>query len=265
MDIRFKTKERISMKKIIAVVASVVFIMLAAGCASTTTAQQFKGMTSEQIFQSAEKALAKGDYAQSIKYFEGLQSLYPFGPNSEQGQLDIIYAYYKNGDSAQATAAAQRYIHLYPQSANVDYAYYLKGLVNYQRGRSWIQKRFHVSRSENDEQALNQAFVDFGALVQRFPDSKYSPDAQKRMIYIRNVLAQNQLDAAQYYFRQNAYVAAINRATQVVQHYQGSPQVVDALVIMVKANRALGLNKQANDALQILQSNYPNALKLNKL
>lgn len=253
------------MKKIISIVACAVFVMSLASCATTTPSQQFKGMTSEQIFQNGEKALAKGDYDKAIKSFEGLQALYPFGPNAEQGQLDLVYAYYKNGDSAEATAAAQRYIHLYPQGANVDYAYYLKGLINYDRGRSWLQRRFHVSRSEIDEKAMQQAFVDFGVLIQQFPNSKYSADAQKRMIYIRNMMAQNQLDAAQFYFRQNAYVAAINRATEVVKHYQGAPQVVDALVVMVQANRALGLEKQANDALQILQSNYPNAPQLKKL
>jgi outer membrane protein assembly factor BamD len=262
---RFKTNESLSMKKIISVVACSVVILMLASCATTTPAQQFKGMTSEQIYQSAEKALVKGDYDKAIKYYEGLQALYPFGPNAEQAQLDIVYAYYRNGDAAEATAAAQRYIHLYPQSADVDYAYYLKGLINYTRGRSWLQTRFHVSRAEIDSKAMQQAFVDFGVLIQQFPDSKYAPDAQKRMIYIRNIMAQNELDTAQFYLRQKAYVAAINRATHVVRHYQGAPQVIDALVVMVEANRALGLDKQANDALQILQVNYPNAPQLKKL
>lgn len=248
---------------------SIIGILLTAlcmtSCTPTTPAQRFKGMTSQQIFQGGEKALAKHKYDQASKYFEGLEALYPFGPYAQQGQLDIIYAYYKNGDPASALAAADRYIHLYPQSDNVDYAYYMKGLINFDRGRNWLQKTFKVSVAETDLSYLRQSFVDFNALLQRFPDSKYAPDAERRMVYIRNMLAQNELDTAQFYFRQKAYVAAANRATNIVQHYQGAPQVVDALVVLVKANRALGLNQQADNALQVLKMNYPNAKQLKNL
>lgn len=240
-------------------------VLLLNGCKPTTAEQQFKGMTSQQIYQGAEKALAKGKYDQAIKYFEGLQSVYPFAPEAQQAQLDIIYAYYKNGDYASAISAADRYIHLYPQSDQVPYAYYMKGLVNFDRGRSWMQRKFGVSSSEIDPTYLKQSYIDFNELVERFPDSKYAPDAQKRMTFARNMLAQNEIDVARFYLRQKAYVAAINRASTVVKHYQQSPQVVDALVILVKANRALGLTQQANEALKILQSNYPNSRQLRNL
>ena len=251
------------------IIRSIIVIALAAfliaSCTPTTPAQRFKGSTSQQIFNGGEKALAKGKYDQATKYFEGLEALYPFGPYAQQGQLDIIYAYYKNGDPASALAAADRYIHLYPQSNDVDYAYYMKGLINFDRGRNWLQKTFKVSTAETDLSYLRQSFVDFNALLQRFPDSKYAADAQHRMTYIRNVLAQNELETAQFYFRQKAYVAAANRATNIIQHYQGSPQTVDALVILVRANRALGLDQQANNALQVLKMNYPNAKQLKNL
>lgn len=239
--------------------------LLFAGCTPTTPEQRFKGMTSQQVFMNGEKALAKGKYDQAIKYFEGLESLYPFGPYAQQGQLDIVYAYYKNDDAASALAAADRYIHLYPQGNDVEYVYYMKGLVNFDRGRNWLQKSFNVSPSENDVSYLRESFVDFNELAQRFPDSKYSTDARKRMIYIRNELAQNELDIAQFYFRQKAYVAAANRATNIVQHYQGAPQIIDAWVMIVKANRALGLDKPANSALQILKTNYPDASQVKNL
>lgn len=251
--------------KIIRISIITFIIILICGCAPTTVEQRYKGMTSEGIYAGGEKALAKGRYDQASKYFEGLETLYPFGPYAEQGQLELIYSYYKNGDAASALAAADRFIHLYPQSNNVDYAFYMKGLVNFDRGRNWLQRKFKVSPAENDVSYLRQSFVDFNELVERFPDSKYSPDAQKRMIYIRNMLAQSELNAAQFYFRHKAYVAAVNRASNIVQHYQDSPQVIDALVIMVKANRALGLDKPANDALRTLQMNYPNARQLKKL
>ena len=240
-------------------------LVLVGGCASTKAGDQFKGMTSKQIFNGGEKALAKHHYDTAVKYFEGLEALYPFGPDTQQAQLDIIYAYYKNDDATSALSAADRYIHLYPQSSDVDYAYYMKGLVNFERGQSWIQKKFKVDPAENDLNYMHQAFVDFNELLQHFPESKYAPDAQKHMIYIRNLLAKNEIEAAQFYMRHKAYVAAVNRASFVVQHYQGAPEVVDALAIMVEANRALGLEAPANDALRVLQLNYPNSAQYRTL
>lgn len=239
--------------------------LILSACAPTTTEQRYKGMSAEAIFLHGEKALSKKKYTEAAKDFEGLEALYPFDPNAEQGQIDLMYAYYKNGDPASALAAADRYIHLYPQNPNVEYAYYMKGLVNFDRGRNWLQKQFDVSPAENDLNYLRQSYADFNLLILHFPHSKYSPDAQKRMIYIRNTLAQSELNAASFYFKQKAYVAAVNRASNVVEHYQGAPQVVDALVIMVKANRALGLDKPAKDAMQVLQLNYPNAPQVKNL
>lgn len=239
--------------------------VLLASCAPTTLESQYRGMTSEQIYLKGQQAMLKHRYDKATKYFEGLESLYPFGPYAQQGQMDLIYAYYKNDDAASAEAAADRYIHLYPQAADVDYAYYMKGLVNFERGRSWLQRSFNVDPAENDLTYMNQSFIDFGLLLQHFPNSKYAADAQKRMLYTRNLLADSELEKAQFYFRHKAYVAAINRASFIVQHYQGAPEVIDALVIMVKANRAMGLDKPANDALRVLQLNYPNAPQLRKL
>lgn len=252
-------------KKIIYIIALAAFALSLASCKPTTPEEQFKGMTSQRIFEGGERALARGHYEEAIKYFEGLEALYPFGAYAQQAQQDIIYAYYKNGDSASALAAADRYVHLYPQSDSVPYVFYMKGLVNFTRGQNWLQQTFKVSPAETDVTYLQQAFVDFNELVQRFPSSKYTPDARRRMLYIRNIMAQRELDTAQFYLRKKVYVGAIDRANYIVQHFQGAPQVVDALVIMVQANRALGLNKPANEALRVLQMNYPNSPQLQKL
>lgn len=251
--------------KLIKYLSLLVLAILISGCAPTKVEDQFKGMTSEQIFAGGEKNMAKHKYDVAIKYFEGLETLYPFGPNAQQAQMDLIYAYYRNGDSALALAAADRYIHLYPTASDVDYAYYMKGLVNYDRSQSWLQRKFKSDVAENDLTDYNLAFVNFTELLQRFPNSKYAPDAQKRMVYIRNLMAQHELESARFYMVHKAYVAAANRATYIVEHFQGSPQVVDALVILVKANRALGLNAQANNALRVLQLNYPNSPQFKKL
>lgn len=253
------------MKKKIYFIALLLLALSLVGCKPTTTEEHFRGMTSQQIFEGGQKALAKQHYDQAAKYFEGLETLYPFGPYAEQAQLNLVYAYYKNNDAPSALAAADRFIHLYPQSNNVAYVFYLKGLVNFTRGQNWLQQTFNVSPAETDVTYLQQAFVDFNELVQRFPSSQYAPDARKRMIYVRNILAERELDTAQFYMRKNAYVAAIDRANYIVEHFQGSPQVIDALVIMVKANRALGLNKPADDAFGVLQMNYPSSLELRKL
>lgn len=237
------------------------------GCASTSTDNfsAYKSMTSQQIFDNGEKALAQGKYAEAVKNFEALDALYPFGPNAEQGQLDVIYAYYKSGDPASALAAADRYIRLYPRGEHVDYAYYMKGLVNYQMGFTWLQRSLGSDPAPHDLTNKKQAFQAFNMLVTLFPDSRYTPDALQRMGYIRNLFARKNVIIARYYMKRKAYVAAANRASYVVQHFDRSPEVIPALVIMVKAYRALGLTKMVDSTLHIFAASYPNAPQLKSL
>jgi outer membrane protein assembly factor BamD len=238
---------------------------LLCACTPTTSVEAYKNKTAQEIFTSAEKHLAKEKYDIAVQEFEALDTLYPFGPYAEQGQLDIIYAYYKSGDFASALAAADRYIRLYPRSPNVDYAYYMKGLVNYGRGDNWFQRLFPTDPSQRDLNYMIQSFHDFHELVQRFPDSRYAPDARLRMLYIRNLLAQHELDVAKFYFRRKAYVAAANRAAGLVEMYPQAPQVVPALAIMVESYQALGETQMANDTLQVLVANYPNSGEAHRL
>jgi outer membrane protein assembly factor BamD len=243
---------------------SIIFITLMSftlvACKTTEPLEIYKGDTAEQIFTQAEHNLAAGHYESAAKDFEALDTLYPFGAYSQQGQLDIIYAYYKKGDDAEsALAAADRYIRLYPRSPDVDYAYYMKGLINMGTNDSWIDRWIRSDPAQRDLSGMDQAFQDFNLLVQRFPNSRYAPDSRKRMIYIRNLLAQNQLEIARFYLKRKAYVASANRASNVVSLYQGSPQVVPALSIMYESYRALNEDKMANDALRLLITNYPNS------
>jgi outer membrane protein assembly factor BamD len=237
----------------------VVGLLFLVGCASSSKEDVFKGMTETQIYVGGQQALAKGHYAKASQHYEALQANYPFGEHAEQVDRNIIYAYYKNGDAASALAAADRYIHLYPQSQYVDYAFYMKGLVNFDRGRTHLQEVVGVNPAQRDLKYMNQSFNAFSDLVQQYPRSPYSRDAHQRMIYIRNLLAQQQLEIAEFYFRRQVYVAAANRAGYIVRHYQGAPQVIPALVLMVKSYRALGLTEQANEALRVLQYSYPTA------
>lgn len=237
-----------------------------AGCAATTDpTAAFKNQTSAQIYQGGEQALAKKKYSTAVKHYEALDALYPFSADAGQADLDIIYAYYMNDDAPSAEAAADRYTRLYPRSPNVDYAYYMKGLADFTQDRGWIQRFFPLDLTERDPGSVQQTFTDFGALTRQFPDSPYAPDARQRMIYLRNLLAAYELNVAKYYFRRGAYVAAANRANYIIQHYDGTPQDQQALGIMIKSYRALGLDALVNQTVAVLKWNYPNGPVLQEL
>ena len=255
------------MKKIIYGTIFFFVAMLIAGCASTNKDPYaaYKGMSDAQIFAVGEKALTKKDYNKAVKSFEALDALYPFGPYSQRAQYTIIYAYYMNDDLAMALAAAARYIRLYPQSDDVVYAYYMRGIVNMGRSTNWLQRRLGEDRTERDLTYVRQAFMDFAQVVQLFPHSQYAPDAQRRMLIIRNMLAQSELNVAKFYMDRKVYIGAANRASYLVEHYQGAPQVIPALAILVKAYRAMGEPELAQKAAQILRLNYPNAAQTRAL
>lgn len=228
------------------------------GCATSSTVDTsapYRGQTAEQIFVCAESALVKGNYTTASERFEALDSLYPCSKYAEHAHLDVIYARYKTGDMIAATAAADRYIQLYPASPYTDYAYYMRGVANFEQDRGWLQKYFPTDLADRDPGTLKQAFDDFKQLICLYPDSQYVPDAEQRMIYLRNLLARHEMNIARYYYSRRAYVAAINRASNVLQHYQQSSSTPCALDLMAKAYCKLGLQNQANEAIAILRSN----------
>jgi outer membrane protein assembly factor BamD len=216
----------------------------------------FKDYTAKQILQKGKNALIKKDYTEATKYFEAIDALYPFDPEAEQGQLSIIFAYYKAEDYASALAASNRYIHLYPEGEHADYAYYMKGLVNFDKDRPLLQRIYPRRLESLDVTNLHEAFLNFGELLKRFPKSIYAKDAEKRMFYVRNLLAEHELQIAKFYFDHKAYVAAANRASYIVKHFVGASQIRDALKIMIKSYRFLNLDKQANDAERVLKINF---------
>ena len=173
-----------------------------------------------------------------------------------QGQLDAIYAYYKNGNSAEAEAAAARYIRLYPRGPHVDYAYYMKGLIEFKSGSSILQRAFHQNPAPHDLSAKKEAFNDFAQIVNFYPNSPYAYDAAMRMAYIRNIIAEKSVLIANYYLSRKAYVAAANRAAYVVQHFEGSPEVKPALVTLIKAYEGLGLTEMAAKTERIYTASY---------
>ena len=211
----------------------------------------------QQIFTEAETRLAQKQYSKAIAALEALDALYPFGKHTEQSQLDLIYAYYISEDYVSAAMTADRFTRVFPRSKHVDYAYYLKGLANFEPTINFIEKRIHTDVSLRDDVHPHQAYRDFNNLVTRFPNSKYAPDARKHMLFLRDQFARHELNVAEFYMRRKLYVAAINRASDVVSHYQQSPQVKPALQLMVKAYRALGLTEQAKQSQELLTLNFP--------
>ncbi len=216
-----------------------------------------KDWSAEKLYQEARDALESGNYTTAVGYYESLEGRFPFGRYAQQAQLESIYAYYKSYEPDSAVAAADRYIELHPNSPNVAYAHYMKGLANFDRTKSYFDFIIGSDPSENDPTPLLRAFNDFSYLVRNYPDSRYAEDARQRMVYLRNELAEHELDVASYYLRRGAWVAAANRAKYVVEHYQGAESTPEALGIMITAYLKLGLNELADDARRILELNFP--------
>lgn len=233
--------------------------MLIAGCGLISEKpDQTKDWSAGRLYSEAKGELADGSYEKSIKLFESLESRYPYGRYAQQAQLDIAYAYYKQGESVSAIGAADRFIKLHPNHPNVDYAYYLKGLANFRDDLGLFGALGSQDLSERDAKGSKEAFETFKDLVARFPDSKYASDAAKRMNYLVNTLAKNEVHVARYYYRRGAYVAAANRAQYAITTYPQAPAVEEALSLMVQSYDAMGLPELRDDAAKVLKKNFPN-------
>lgn len=218
-------------------------------------ADETKGWSAQKFYSEAKAAMAEGDYEKAVKYYEGLESRYPFGQYAMQSQLDVAYAYYKDGNPESAIAAANRFIKLHPRNLFVDYAYYLKGIVNFNRNLGFVTRFVPTDTSQRDPGTTLDSFNDFSELVRRFPNSEYAEDARNRMIYLRNNLAAHEMHVARYYMKRGAYLAAANRSVTVIEKYQRTPSVDDALRVLLAAYDELGLEGLSNDAIRVLALN----------
>ncbi len=213
------------------------------------------------LYEKSLVSMRSGNYQTAIKGLEQLDSLYPFGPYSHQAQLSLIYAYHMAKDSESALAAADRFIRQNPNHANVDYAYYMKGLTNFNAEIGAFKALLSADAAERDASTSRQSFADFAELIRKYPNSKYAPEARQRMVYLKNRLAQHELHIANYYMQRNAYMAAANRAQYVVENYPQTPAVGDALVVMATAYEILNLPELADKAKNLLKINYPDKAK----
>ena len=216
----------------------------------------FKGMSSKQLFIEAKAAMAKDQYSKAITRFEAMETLYPFSDYAEQAELILIYAYFQKEDYPSCAATAERFIHLYPRAKRVDYAYYMKALANSQQFRGGLAKVVSLNLSERDPGSLSQAYSDFATLVQKFPDSPYKANSLQRMIYLRNLFAQRELNTATDFYQRRMYVAANERANYLIKTYPQAPSAQGALAVSYYSNLALGLTAAANEALMVYQATY---------
>ena len=241
------------------VLASCAIAMVLGGCGilSGDSSDKTINWSAQRLYSEAEDEMSAGGYTAAIKYFETLQSRFPFGRYAQQAQMEIAYAQYKDGEKDLALAAADRFIKQYPNSPNVDYLWYLKGLVNFNDNLGLLGSLAQQDLTERDPKALRDAFDAFRELVVRYPDSKYSPDAVIRLKYLVNAMAAHEVHVARYYMRRGAYVAAANRAEIVVRQYQQAPAVRDALQIMVAAYDGLSMPQLRDDAKRVLDTNFP--------
>ncbi|WAK01951.1 outer membrane protein assembly factor BamD [Methylobacter sp. YRD-M1] len=223
----------------------------------TDTTDEYVDWNAEKFRKEAKAASDSGNYEKAIKLYEALEARYPFGEEAAQTQLDVAYAYFKNDDPEAAIAAADRFIKINPRSPAVDYAYYLKGLVNYNRGIGFIDRYLPTDTSQRDTSSAREAYDNFAELLRRFPDSKYVPDAKQRMIALNNNLAMHEIHVARFYMKRKAYIAAVNRANYVVEKYQRTPAVPYALQILKEAYTELQMPDLAADAARIYDLNFP--------
>ena len=245
----------------VAALAVLAAVLLVAACAGTTE-DETAGWSAEKLYSEAKDAMASNNWQTAIKYFEKLEARYPYGRYAQQAQLEIGYAYWKDNERASAIAAVDRFIKLYPNHPTVDYAYYLKGMINFNENIGLFGGFTSVDMSERDPKAALDAFDTFKELVTRFPDSKYAEDAAARMRYLLNALASNEVHVARYYMRRGAYVAAVNRAQHAVLKFPQAPAIEEALSIMVSAYGALGMKDLRADADRVLRKNFPDSVFL---
>lgn len=226
------------------------------GCGILPEVQdETKKWSAHQLYVNAKDELEGGNYTKAIQYFELLEARYPYGRYAQQAQLEVAYAYFKDKEITSALAACDRFIKLHPSHPYVDYAYYLKGLINFNEDLGLLGGLSDQDLSERDPRAAKEAFESFKELASRFPKSKYTPDAIQRMTYLVNALANYEVHVARYYFSRKAYVAAVNRAQYAIQTYPQAPARQEAFQILAKAYDALGMSQLRDDTLRLAKTN----------
>lgn len=256
----FTSVGAILMQKKLWIIVLLAVLALSSGCGLLPDQiDETASWSASKLYTEARNEMQEGRYDQAVKYFEKLETRYPFGVFAQQAQMEIAYANYRAGEPALALAAIDRFIKLHPNHPNVDYMYYLKGLVNFNDQIGLLQYFSKQDVAERDPKAAQEAFDSFKLLVTRFPNSKYAPDAIIRMKYLINTLAQYEVIVAKYYYRRGAYLAAANRVQEAIKKYSEAPATEEALFILVNAYDQLGLVDLRDASDRVFRKNFPNS------
>ncbi len=229
-------------------------LLALAGCSREKSEDEGPGP--EELYESARKSLLSKNYEGAIATYRTLTVRYPFGRHAEQALLDMAYAQHKARQPEAAGASLDRFLRTYPTHPNVDYAWYLKGLVHYDQTMGLMRTLFPEQVKDRDQQSAHESFRNFQELIRRHPDSRYVPDARQRMVFLRNVMAEYELTVGEYYLRRGANIAAVNRARFIIENYPGAPATVDALDLMIRAYERLEMPQLAADTRRVLEYNY---------
>lgn len=237
------------------VVALCIVLLTLSGC-HTGRDRELAKSSPEILYKKARKSLDSYDYGTSIKTYEQLTARFPFTDQARQARLDLIYAYYRAGEGESATDAADTFIRENPAHPRVDYAWYIKGLVDFERTPNALEHLFRVDLTQRPPSTARKAFAAFRTVVEQYPKSEYAHDAQQRMVYLRNRLANYELHVARYYMKRGAYIAAAQRAKGAVEQYDGSPAIREALQIMIEAYDRLNLKTLADQTRKVYADNF---------
>jgi len=236
----------------------VILAVAFAGCGGINSSDdETLGWSAQKLYGEAKDAMTSKDWVKAIKYLEKLEARYPYGRFAQQAQLEVAYCNWKEGERASAIAAVDRFIKLYPNHANADYAWYLKGLINFNETLGVLWWLTTPDLSDRDPRSSRDAFNAFKEVVTRFPESKYAADSALRMRYLVNTLAGYEVHVARYYMRRGAYLAAANRAQYAIKTYPTAPALEDAVFVLVRAYDALGMDALRNDAARVMVANFP--------
>ena len=225
------------------------------GCASHK-ARDTNRLSAETLYKNARKALSSNDYEFAVKQYEALTARFPFTDQARQARLDLIYVYYRKGENESATDAAEQFLRENPTHPRVDYAWYMKGLIDFEHTPWAIERWFGVDMAKRPPASLAASITAFSTVVSQYPKSEYAYDAQRRLVYLRNRLAEYEINVARYYLHRGAYLAAAQRAQRTIEQYDGAPAVREALEIMIDSYRRLGLKDLQGNVEQVYQANY---------
>ncbi|MFL6551376.1 MAG: outer membrane protein assembly factor BamD [Povalibacter sp.] len=230
-------------------------LLTTAGCGGHSRSKELLG-SADKLYEAAKRAMDNSNFGDATKYYEALEARFPFSNPAKQGQLDLMYAYYRNGEAESAIDQAETFIRENPAHPRVDYAYYIKGLAQFERNPNFLEKWFNADLSMRPPIDARKSFQSFETLVEKYPNSQYTADARQRMIFLRNRLAAYEVYVAEYYLKRGAYVGAINRSKFAVENYDGAPQIREALQIMERSYEHLGMTELAASTQKVLADNY---------